>query len=386
LTGAAVPPESFSLADYDFDLPPELIAAFPSKERGDDRLLVLDRGGAELRHRRFSDLLSFLRAGDLLVLNNVRVRRARLRAKKLPGGGAAELLLLRAQLEQGEDQADSRLWECLVHTSRALRPGQAFLLADGSCAELVSREDRPGGAALIEFEKNITPDFMERYGELPLPPYIMKRRARSAAVYEPSLDDERYQTVYASQASALAAPTAGLHFTEEGLAELRSAGVRLAYLTLEVGWGTFAPIRAEDIRAHCMHSECFELSPELVQEIVCAKAEGRRVVAAGTTVVRALEAAAALKPDRGVAAMPGNPPAEHYGAIRAGRSETDIFIIPGHRFRVVDALLTNFHTPRSSLLVLVSAFAGRERILAAYAEAAAHGYRFFSYGDAMLIV
>ncbi|MDR2734621.1 MAG: tRNA preQ1(34) S-adenosylmethionine ribosyltransferase-isomerase QueA [Spirochaetota bacterium] len=357
---------SMHLADYDFDLPGELIAAFPSEKRGDDRLLVLDRNRAELAHRHFSDLPAFLRAGDLLVLNDVKVRRARLRARKSPGGGAAAVLLIKPT-------ADETLWECLLDTHRRLRPGQMFLLADGTQAELVSRENKPGGSALIRFERAIDSDFLDRYGEVPLPPYILKRRMEDPA--HTAQDDERYQTVYADQGTALAAPTAGLHFTQEMLARLEQAGVRLARLTLDVGWGTFAPIRTEDIRRHQMHAETFELSPQLVREVISAKQEARRVVAVGTTVVRALESAAA---------QAGTAPT--INALRAGRYATDLFIIPGYHFRAVDALITNFHTPRSSLLVLVSAFAGRERILAAYTEAAAQGYRFFSYGDAMLMV
>jgi S-adenosylmethionine:tRNA ribosyltransferase-isomerase len=414
-------PHAFSLADYDFDLPQELIAAFPSKERGDDLLLILDRQNPALEHKHFSDLSSFLRAGDLLVFNDARVRRARFRVQKLPGGGAAELLLLRARnsdpresvsQKDGAENSESKLWECLVHTNRKLRPGQVFLLADGSRAEVLrsaagaavsvargagadvappsredespSREAEPEGSALIAFEKNITLEFMERYGELPIPPYILGQRARAPSEgFNSSMDNERYQTVYADRASALAAPTAGLHFTNEGLAALREFGVKLAYLTLEVGWGTFAPIHTEDIRAHHMHAEYFELSPQLVQEIECAKKEGRRVVAVGTTVVRALEAAAAQ-----AESLCAEPSAAKSAVqkLLPGRYKTDIFIYPGYQFRVVDALITNFHTPRSSLIALVSAFAGRERILAAYTEAVARRYRFFSYGDAMLIL
>jgi len=358
------PSFSMNLADYDFDLPEELIAAFPPEKRGDDRLLVLDRGRAEPEHRHFSDLPAFLRAGDLLVLNDVRVRRARLPARKLPGGGRAALLLLRPDAAEGE-----RLWECLIDAHRALRPGQALQLADGTLAELLAREDARGGLARVRFERPIDSAYLEQYGEVPLPPYILKRRAADPA-HPFAGDGERYQTVYADQGMAMAAPTAGLHFTREMLALLERAGVRIARLTLDVGWGTFAPIRAADIREHKMHAENFTLSPQLVREVSGAKSEGRRVVAVGTTAARALESAAA---------EPG-------GALRAGRYATDIFIMPGHRFRAIDALLTNFHTPRSSLLVLVSAFAGRERVLAAYTEAVARGYRFFSYGDAMLMV
>src|SRR5437773_6554219 len=335
------------LAELDYPLPEALIAQAPAPERAAARLLVVDRGGAPLRHARVGDLAAFLRAGDVLVLNDTRVIPARVYGRR-PSGGRLELLFVAPHGEDGE-------WEVLVRG--APRRGERVHLAGGQ-GEWVA----PLGAGrwrlrLALDEPALT--WLERVGEVPLPPYV--RRAPTPA------DRERYQTVYARAPGAVAAPTAGLHLTRELLGAIAAAGARVATLTLHVGPGTFLPIRTADLDQHVMVPERFEIPPPTVEAIAAARTAGGRVVAVGTTTVRALESAGAD------------------GALHAGPGAAALFIRPGHRFRVVDALLTNFHLPRSTLLALVAAFAGWERVRAAYAEAVRLGYRFYSYGDAMLI-
>ena len=338
--------------DFDYELPEERIAQRPAP-RGESRLLVLDAEGPD-RHRRVRDLSALLRPGDLLVVNDTRVIPARLFARRRPGGGRVELLLV--------EKVGPRTWDVLARPGRKARPGTVLDLAPGLAAEMIARPDDPepgpgggDGRRRARFSEPVEP-WLDRLGHVPLPPYI--RRADEAA------DRETYQTVYARSPGAIAAPTAGLHLTEELLAELAGRGIETAAVTLHVGIGTFRPVTADLVHEHRMERERYEIPEETAGRIAATRAAGGRIVAVGTTVVRTLEGAAAA-------------------GARAGA--TDLFIVPGFRFRVVDVLLTNFHLPRSTLLMLVSAFAGRERVLAAYREAIREGYRFYSYGDAMLV-
>lgn len=336
------------LALLDYQLPPDRIAQYPVEPRDASRLLVLDRASRRWEDRKFVDLPDLLRPGDCLVVNESRVIPARLRAR-LPNGDPVELLFLR-------DLTGSR-WEALARPAKRCRVG-ATLEVGGLSARVVKA--KPDGRRLIELHAGSVEALLERHGLPPLPPYI-RRPA------EP-LDRERYQTVYARRAGSVAAPTAGLHFTEELLERLRARRVELSGLTLHVGPGTFRPIRGARVEEHRMEAERVEIPEATASAVNRARAEGRRVIAVGTTTTRALEGAA-TDDDR----------------VRPGSGATDLFISPGYRFRAVDALLTNFHLPRSTLLVLVSAFAGRELILDAYRHAVDAGYRFYSYGDAMLI-
>jgi S-adenosylmethionine:tRNA ribosyltransferase-isomerase len=332
--------------DFDYELPPESIAQQPVP-RGESRLLVLDREGAE-RHRRVRDLPELLRPGDLLVLNNTRVIPARLFGRR-PGGGQIEILLT--------GKAGERDWDALVKPGRRARPGTVIELDAGLTAEVIEKEE--SGRHRLRFCEPVEPH-LDRLGHVPLPPYI--QRPDDAA------DRERYQTVYARHPGAIAAPTAGLHFSAELLQEIAAAGIETAEVTLHVGLGTFKPVSVERIEEHRMDRERYEVPEEAAEAIRRARHRGGRVVAVGTTVVRTLESAA----------IAGG------GEVLPGSGSTELFITPGFRFQAVDVLLTNFHLPRSTLLMLVSAFAGRERILAAYEEAVREGYRFYSYGDAML--
>jgi S-adenosylmethionine:tRNA ribosyltransferase-isomerase len=338
-------------ADFDFELPPEAIAQHAAP-RGESRLLVLDREGPE-RHRRTRDLPALLRPGDLLVLNDTRVIPARLfgRRQTHPGeeGGRIELLLV--------ERMGAQEWDALARPGRKARPGTVLTFETGLTAEVVDK--REDGRHRIRFSEPVE-GHLDRLGHIPLPPYI--QRGDSAE------DRERYQTVYARRPGAIAAPTAGLHFSAGILEEVRRAGIGIAEVTLHVGIGTFKPVSAERVEEHRMDSERYEIGEEAAAAIRDARRGGGRVVAVGTTVVRTLESAARA----------GN------GEVRPGSGATELFITPGYELQVVDVLLTNFHLPRSTLLMLVSAFAGRERVLAAYAEAVREGYRFYSYGDAML--
>lgn len=338
-------------ADFDYDLPVELIAQAPSGERGDSRLLVVRRAAGALEDRRFADLPGLVPPGDLLVLNTTRVRHARLLGTR-PSGAPAEVLLL-------HPAAEGETWIAMGRPGAALRPGRRITLGDGVEVETVEVLEGPNRR--IRFHGATADEAMRRFGRLPLPPYIGR---------EPTaLDDERYQTVFAERESSVAAPTAGLHFTPELLARLEQGGARLGWLELEVGPGTFRPVEAADPRDHPMHREVYDIPASLADAVAEARRRGGRVWAVGTTVVRALESAA-----RGS------------GLVAPGRGETRLLILPGYRFRVVDRLITNFHLPRSTLLMLVSAFGGAELIRAAYRHAVAERYRFYSYGDAMAVV
>jgi len=336
-------------ADFSYPLPPELIAQRPLPERTASRLLALDGADGALRDLQFTDLPSLLRPGDLLVLNDTRVLPARIEGRKA-SGGACELLLERI--------VGPRRFLAQARASKGLKPGGSVLLPDGARAIVAARD---GELYELQLDREVF-SYFESHGSVPLPPYLAR---------EPDeRDRERYQTVYAETPGAVAAPTAGLHFDPTMFERLAAAGIGVARLTLHVGAGTFQPIRTEELAQHRMHAERFRVPAETVAAITAARRGGGRVIAVGTTVVRALETAAA-----GAG-----------GALAPIEGETGIFIVPGHRFRAVDALVTNFHLPESTLLVLVSAFAGRERVLAAYHHAVAGRYRFFSYGDAMFVL
>jgi S-adenosylmethionine:tRNA ribosyltransferase-isomerase len=358
-------------ADFDFDLPPELIAQAPALERDQSRLLALHRHSGQVEHRRFRDLLEYLQPGDLLVLNNSRVIPARLRGVNAHTGGQFEILLL-------EENAINDWWVMLRPGKRA-RAGTQIIFRDTrgqpSDVQAMVLDNNAEGHRRLRFAgaPNIA-DLLDVLGEVPLPPYIM--RADKSRMEQ---DLQRYQTVFARPAGSVAAPTAGLHFTESLLAEISARGVQIAFLTLHVGLGTFAPVKAETIAAHIMHDERYELNEETARAINEAKSAGRRVIAVGTTTLRVLET---------LGAQSAHPPP---ATVAAGAGKTHIFIHSPYNFRIVDALLTNFHLPRSTLLMLVSAFAapndtrGRDVILSTYAAAIRDRYRFFSYGDAMLI-
>ena len=342
------------LDDFDYALPEELIAQEPLAQRDASRLLVLHRDDGRIDHRGFRDVLEYLRAGDLLVLNDAKVIPARLLGKKVETGGKVELVLT---MPLGDPAGTS--WRCIGQASKAIRAGM-LLDFDGLKAQVLA--SRGDGAYDVRFEAQALGDELERVGKIPLPPYI-KREPGPA-------DRDRYQTVFARRPGAAAAPTAGFHFTEALLDEARRRGIELARVTLYVGAGTFLPIRVEAVEQHQMHAERFEVSAEAADAVSSARARGGRVIPVGTTALRTLESAWS----------------EELGGLRAGDGISELFIYPGYRFRAVDALITNFHLPKSTLLLLVSALAGRERILAAYREAIEQRYRFFSYGDAMLIL
>jgi len=347
------------LEEFDYRLPKERVAQEPCVRRDASRLMVLDRCGGMIEETAFARIGDHVRPGDLLVLNDTRVIPALLRSRKATGGLVEILLLAR---EPGD--ADGRTWLCLVSTGRGLRPGTRLLVADGFEAEFLG--EAPGRRVRVRLHagEGGVEDAIHRHGSMPLPPYI----ERGDGDPRTALDRDRYQTVYARADGAIAAPTAGLHFTGELLDALRAGGVGTATLTLHVGPGTFQPVRVDDIALHRLEPEAFRLPPATAEAVAVCRARGGRVVAVGTTVVRVLE-------DR----------MREDGRLEPGEGWCGAYITPGHRFRAVDALITNFHLPRTSLLILVCAFAGRERILPAYARAIAGGFRFYSYGDAMLI-
>ena len=336
-------------SDFDYDLPESLIAQTPVEPRDYSRLMSLSRIDGGIQHHRFYDLPQLLRSGDLMVFNDSRVMPARLRGKRTTGG-AIELLLL-SRLSPG-------VWRAIGRPGRLLRPGAAFeVTGKGGSMRGEVLEIEPEGERIIRLDGE---ERLHDVGEVPLPPYITETLA----------DSERYQTVYAREEGSAAAPTAGLHFTDDLLERVRAMGVQTVFVTLHVGWGTFRPVKDDDVTDHTMHAEYWELSSEAADAIRCAKAEGRRVISVGTTAVRLLENAASLSADD----LP-----------HAGSGWADIFITPGYRFKVVDALITNFHLPRSTLLMLTSAFSSRDIMLRAYTEAVEQRYRFYSFGDAMFI-
>jgi S-adenosylmethionine:tRNA ribosyltransferase-isomerase len=334
-------------SDFDYELPLERIAQHPLEPRDAARLLVLQRQTGERQHTTFRNLPELLRPGDLLVANRSRVILARLAARKLPGGGKVEVLLL--------EKLSELTWKALVG-GKGLAPGRQVQLENGAIARV--EQDLGGAQRLLSFDQPIESE-LGQIGAVPLPPYIHAQLA----------DPERYQTVYACEPGSAAAPTAGLHFTPRLLAELTGRGVRFAELTLHIGLDTFAPVTANDPRQHAIHTEMCHLTEEVAAQVNETHGHGGRVIAVGTTSVRVLESAAGAD-----------------GQVRAFEGRTNLFILPGYRFKVVDAMLTNFHLPRSTLVMLVSAFAGRERILDTYRAAIAEGYRFYSFGDAMFVV
>jgi len=349
------------ISDFDYELPEELIAQHPTGRRDASRMLVVGRAEGSLRDGSFAEFPGELRAGDVVVLNNTRVFPARLVGRREPTGGRVELLLVR-RLEGEAGQ----VWEALARPARRLAAGERVTFGDGRLGAEVLGPTDDGAGRVVRFEAEGSFDaLVEEFGRMPLPPYIKRESDDLAAGAE---DRERYQTVYAAAPGAIAAPTAGLHFTPKVLDDLRARGVRVAELTLHVGYGTFAPVRDEDLSRHAVAAERFEISEETAAAVNRAREGGGRVVAVGTTSVRALESAA-----------------DERGRVRAGGGETGLTITPGYRFRAVDALLTNFHLPRSSLLVLVGAFANHELVMRAYRHAVRARYRFYSYGDCMFI-
>ena len=336
-------------SDFYYDLPPELIAQTPLEKRDESRLLCLDKATGEWSHHHFYELPDFLRAGDCLILNNSRVLPARLLGHRLPGGGACEVLL--------QDKGD-KVWECLVRPGKHLREGARVSFGDGELTAEIA-EVLPDGNRLVRFDYNgIFLEVLERLGKMPLPPYIK----------EELQDQERYQTVYSKVNGSAAAPTAGLHFTPELLERIAAKGVGVGYVTLHVGLGTFRPVKEDEIEQHDMHSEYCTIPQETADLINRTKVNGGRVICVGTTSCRTIESWAGED-----------------GTMTATGGWTNIYIYPGYRFKVMDALVTNFHLPESTLIMLVSALAGREHVLAAYEEAVRERYRFFSFGDAMFI-
>lgn len=344
------------VSDFDFELPEELIAQ-EAAPRGQSRLLIINRATGDCHHASVAELGSFFRAGDLLVVNNTRVFAARLLGHRVPSGGAVECLLVQEQ--------QPGVWTALMHPGQKLKPGARVRfegVAGAINGEVLDRHFHGRRTIRLEAEGGSLADLVDAIGHVPLPPYI--KRADTLA------DRERYQTVFARSRGSIAAPTAGLHFTRELIDQLTTRGVEVAEVTLHVGYGTFKPVRVDSVEAHSVDPERYEISESTAAAINRAKSDGRRVIAVGTTTTRALEDSAS----------------QGEGGVTAGVRQASLFIYPGHRFRVIDGLFTNFHLPKSSLLMLVAAFAGRERVLAAYREAIERRYRFYSYGDAMLIV
>lgn len=337
-------------SDFYFDLPPELIAQDPLEDRSASRLLMLDKKTGKTEHHIFHEIVAYLNPGDCLVLNNTKVIPARLMGVREDTGAAVEILLLKRR--------EHDIWETLVKPGKKAKPGMKLIFGDGLLrAEVLEVVEE--GNRLIQFSyEGIFEEALDNLGEMPLPPYITHKLQ----------DKNRYQTVYAKYDGSAAAPTAGLHFTKELLAEIEKKGIEIAYVTLHVGLGTFRPVKAENILEHHMHSEYYEIEEEAAEKINRAKENGRRVICVGTTSCRTIESAA-----------------DENGKLRECRGNTQIFIYPGYRFRVLDALITNFHLPESTLVMLVSALAGREQVLAAYEEAIREKYRFFSFGDCMFI-
>ena len=338
-------------SDYFFELPEELIAQDPLEDRSSSRLLTLDRKTGAVQHKTFKDITGYLKPGDCLVLNNTKVIPARLLGVKEDTGAAVEVLLLKRR--------ENDIWETLVKPGKKLRPGARMVFGDGILKAEVMEVVEEGNRLVKFFYEGIWEEVLDQLGEMPLPPYITHKLQ----------DKNRYQTVYAKYEGSAAAPTAGLHFTNELLEELQQNGIRLAYVTLHVGLGTFRPVKVDNVLEHHMHTEYYQVSQEAADIINETKANGGRVICVGTTSCRTVESAA-----------------DENGHLEECCGNTDIFIYPGYRFKVLDGLITNFHLPESTLVMLVSAFAGRKHVLAAYEEAVSEGYRFFSFGDAMCIM
>ncbi|MGY3766222.1 tRNA preQ1(34) S-adenosylmethionine ribosyltransferase-isomerase QueA [Vagococcus vulneris] len=342
---------TLSTSDFDFDLPEELIAQTPLKDRVSSRLLVLDSKTGQMQDKHFSEIIDELNPGDALVMNNTRVLPARLYGEKPETGGHLEVLLL--------TNTDGDTWETLIKPAKRAKVGTVISFGDGRLKATVTKELDHGGR-IIDFDYDgVFLEILESLGEMPLPPYIKEKLT----------DNERYQTVYAEENGSAAAPTAGLHFTKELLDEIKAKGVNLVYLTLHVGLGTFRPVSVEDVENHTMHSEFYRLTENAAVELNRIRQAGGRIIAVGTTSIRTLETIGT----------------KFNGELKADSGWTDIFIKPGYEFKVVDAFSTNFHLPKSTLIMLVSAFAGRDTTLAAYEHAVKERYRFFSFGDAMFV-
>ncbi|MFZ0240965.1 MAG: tRNA preQ1(34) S-adenosylmethionine ribosyltransferase-isomerase QueA [Desulfobacterales bacterium] len=349
----------FSLSDYDYRLPPERIAQTPAARREGSRLMVLDRHSGAIAHRTFNDLFACIEPPDVLVVNNTEVIPARLFGRKTTGGKVEVLIL---DYAGGHTENGRFVCRCLVKAHKAPRPGSGLLFDGGLRAAVL---DGAAGDFRLAFDcDGAFEDLLYRIGQVPLPPYIHR-----AAGYPLPEDRQDYQTVYAEEKGAVAAPTAGLHFSRDLLDGLRAKGIDIVTITLHVGYGTFMPVREDDIRRHRIHAERFKVTPAAADRINRARTQGGRIIAVGTTCVRTLEFNA-----------------DHRGHIAAGSGICDLFIYPGYRFKAIDGMVTNFHLPKSTLLMLVAAFAGRDRILKAYEAAIASKYRFFSYGDAMIII
>lgn len=342
--------DGLKTSDYYYELPQELIAQDPLEDRSSSRLMVLDKETGAVSHHVFREITSFLNPGDCLVLNNTKVIPARLMGVREETGGAVEVLLLKRHAGD--------VWECLVKPGKKARPGTRLVFGEGLLHAQVEDVVEDGNRLIRFFYDGIWEEVLDRLGEMPLPPYITHKLQ----------DKNRYQTVYAKFEGSAAAPTAGLHFTPELLKEIQDMGVDLAYVTLHVGLGTFRPVKVENVKEHHMHSEYYQVNAEAAEKINRAKENGHRVICVGTTSCRTVESAS-----------------DENGHLEECCDNTDIFIYPGYRFKVLDALITNFHLPESTLVMLVSALAGREHVLAAYEEAVKERYRFFSFGDAMLI-
>lgn len=348
------------IKEFDYDLPPELIAQYPLEERDHSRLMVLHRENKTIEHRYFFEIADYFKPGDVLVLNDTKVIPARLVGKK-QSGGRIEVFLLRPQ-ENG--RVDESTWQCLINCSKKPKLHSKVLFDQSLTAEILEEEEE-GFKVRFKYEGNIE-QVLDHIGLTPLPPYIKRGNSLSK---DESLDRERYQTIFARSRGAVAAPTAGLHFTSELIDQIKAMGVKVLFLTLHVGWGTFQPVRVERIEEHGMHSEYYTLSPSTAKAINDARRRKARIIGVGTTTTRCLESTANGK-----------------GAIKSGKGYTNLFIYPAYSFKTIDSLITNFHLPRSTLLMLVSAFAEKEFILEAYREAIKEGYRFYSYGDAMFII
>ncbi|MBO4508416.1 MAG: tRNA preQ1(34) S-adenosylmethionine ribosyltransferase-isomerase QueA [Spirochaetaceae bacterium] len=356
-------------SDFYFDLPPELVAQHPSGVRGQDKLMLLNRVSGAVEHHMMDDLPSLIEPGTLMVFNNSRVRRARVYGIKETTGRETEFMFLNTI------DKECCVWNVMVKSAKKQKPGMRYKFPDGTVAEIIDHEGNAGTEfRALKFDFAINEDWFERNGHIPLPPYIKRDDTEE--------DSERYQNVYATDTGSAACPTAGLHFTEEMLARLDAARIERCFVTLHVGLGTFLPVRESNIEDHKMHEEWYTIPPETAAAINKAKREGRPILAVGTTSVRTLESAARSLAE----ASSGTEASDKTEWVRAGTSSTRIFMYPGYKFNVVDKMFTNFHTPESTLIMLVSAFAGRENIMNAYKTAVENRYRFFSYGDCMLII
>lgn len=354
------------LSDYDYNLPEELIAQMPADKRENSRMMVLNRKDRTISHKHFYDIVDLLDDNTLLVMNNTKVLPARLIGHKDTGAKIEVFLLKQAESNNEDSQEKQHLWDVLIKPSKRVKPDTIIKISDELSVKAIKRlEDNGEWLVKLIYEGDNVLDILHRNGQIPLPPYIERKIPNEDLK---KLDFERYQTVYAKDEGSVAAPTAGLHFTKEILQKLQNKGVELAYVTLNVGLGTFRPVQCENVENHKMHSETFEISPKAAEQINKAKSEGKKIVAVGTTTVRTLETAF-----------------QKYGCIKACHDHSELFIYPPYEFKVIDNLITNFHLPKSTLLMLVSALAGKDFIFEAYKEAIETKYRFFSYGDCMYI-